>query len=99
LKNILRGESAAASNAIAAAKDNFVDGSPLVLDPNNDIKLVIWNYSNHTYKITTDPDKANGVQILAQRTQERGEPNPAGVRAAAGDEQLRHPRQRHRDGG
>jgi len=76
LKNILRGESAAASNAIAAAKDNFVDGSPLVLDPNNDIKLVIWNYSNHTYKITTDPDKANGVQILAQRTQARGNPIP-----------------------
>ncbi len=71
LKNILAGQSAAASNATAAAADNIVDGAPMNLDP-ADIEMGIWDTSAKTFTSTTDPNAANAVRVTARHTAARG---------------------------
>jgi len=72
LANIINGQSAAAANAVAAAADNLADGTPVVLDPQNDVQLVIWNSTTGTYTVTNDPTLANGVRVTPQRSAARG---------------------------
>jgi Flp pilus assembly protein TadG len=76
LSNILNGQSAAAANAVAAAADNTADGSPVVIDPTNDVKLIIWNGASATYTTTSDPTLANGVRVTASRTHAKGNAVP-----------------------
>ena len=76
LKNILNGQTAAIGNAVAAARDNTVDGTPLVLDAAADVKLLVWNTSTHTYTVTSDPDSANAVMVQGHRIKARNNPIP-----------------------
>jgi Flp pilus assembly protein TadG len=75
LKNILSGTSAATSNAIAAAADNTVDGSGVVVSA-SDVKLLIWSSATHTGTVTTDPTLANAVQVTCRRTAASGNAIP-----------------------
>jgi Putative Flp pilus-assembly TadE/G-like len=75
LKNILNGNSAASSNAIAAAADNTVDGTPLVVS-SSDVQLLIWNTATNTGTVTTDPTLANAVQVTCRRTAATGNAIP-----------------------
>jgi hypothetical protein len=74
LANIINGQSAASANAVAAAADNYADGSPVVLNPSTDVQLVIWNPTTATYTVTTDPTLANGVRVTPIRSKARGNP-------------------------
>lgn len=75
LQNILNGVSAAGPNATTAAASNNVDGSPLVLQ-SGDVQIGIWNSSNHSFTVVTDPTTANAVQVTAVRSAARGSAIP-----------------------
>jgi Flp pilus assembly protein TadG len=76
LKNILDGESAAGNNAALAAKENSVDGSPVVVDASKDVQMVVWNAASKTYTVTSDPTAANAVRVTMSRSAARGNPIP-----------------------
>ncbi|MBC8106638.1 MAG: Tad domain-containing protein [Anaerolineae bacterium] len=84
LKNILYGVSAARANAVVAAKDNLADGSPVTLDANKDVELIIWDAKKKTATVTTDPYAANAVRVTARRTAARGNPIPMTFARLAG---------------
>jgi Flp pilus assembly protein TadG len=76
LSNIINGTSAAYANAVAAAAENKADNASVVLDPTQDIKLIIWNSATGKYTITTDPTLANGVWVNPVRSSARGNAVP-----------------------
>src|SRR5450432_2705863 len=76
LPNIINGKTAAFANAVAAAGENNADGTPVVLDPNTDIELIIWNSATQTYTVTNDPTLANGIHVMPQRSDARGNAVP-----------------------
>lgn len=57
------------ANAIAAAAQNYVDGSPLVLQA-GDITTITWNAGSGT--ITAGNPSPNAVQVTARRVNSRG---------------------------
>jgi hypothetical protein len=63
------GPDAALANALAAGGENSVDGSPLVLDPNNDVAIGTWDPSTHTFTALPvgSQSSANAVQVTAHR--------------------------------
>jgi len=63
------GAAAALANALAVGSQNSVDGSPLVLDPNNDVAIGMWDPSSHTFTPlpTGSQTGANAVQVTAHR--------------------------------
>ncbi len=72
LRNIIYGTSAASSNAIAAARDNVVDGQPFEL-ATSDVELGIWNQTNRTFTAST-ASAANAVRVTARRTRATNNP-------------------------
>jgi Flp pilus assembly protein TadG len=72
LKNVLDSTSAAQANACAVAAQNTADGTPVILDPQQDVELVNWNAVSKTYTVVNDPLSANAVRVTARRTMERG---------------------------
>lgn len=71
LANIIPGENAPVSNAIAVAAQNTADGTPVVLDP-TDVELIIWNSVTRNFTVTSDQTLANGVRVTASRTAAKG---------------------------
>jgi Flp pilus assembly protein TadG len=61
------GSAAALANALAVGSQNSVDGSPLVLDPNNDVAIGTWDATAHTFTPlpTGSQSSANAVQVTA----------------------------------
>jgi Flp pilus assembly protein TadG len=76
LQNIIYGVSAAPSNAATAGLDNNVDGTPLVIDPVNDVQLGFWDTVHKTFTVVSDPTTANAVKVTAVRTAARGNAIP-----------------------
>jgi Flp pilus assembly protein TadG len=83
MRNVLNGTSAAAANAIAAAADNKADGTPVVLQSSDD-ELIIWNSTNKTATVTSDPLAANAVRVTARRTKAAGNAIPMSFASVVG---------------
>lgn len=64
------GTTAVKNAAVALAALNNVDGSPLVLDPANDIDVGTWNAGTKTF--TAGGGSPNAVKITGHRTASRG---------------------------
>lgn len=69
---------AAINAAAAAAGDNKVDGSTLVLDKNADIELGFWDVTTRKFTRYTGANLkyANAVRVVARRTAARGNAIP-----------------------
>lgn len=65
---------AAERNAIDAARDNHADGSPVVLQPNEDVEFGRWDVRARTFTALrgSDRSRANAVRVTARRTAARG---------------------------
>ena len=66
--------SAAQNAAVAYGSNNLVDGTPLVIDPNNDIDFGTWNTGSHTFTVLSGAARsgANAIRITASRTSAKG---------------------------
>lgn len=66
--------SAARSNAVTIAGYNSCDGSPVILDPNNDIELGSWNANSRTFTPLSGSAQsaATAVRVTARRTAATG---------------------------
>ena len=62
------------SMVVAAAAENQVDGSPLVIDPNNDIEFGIWNPATRTFTPVTGAAQstAKALRVTGRRVASRG---------------------------
>lgn len=72
------GVAAAQANAVAAAADNTVDGSPVILDVNQDIEFGVWDSLTRTFTPLSGPQwsNANAVRVTARRVTARGNAVP-----------------------
>ncbi|HXE53203.1 MAG TPA: pilus assembly protein TadG-related protein, partial [Tepidisphaeraceae bacterium] len=68
------GPTQARSNAVSIAAKNYADGTPVVLDPNNDIQFGTWDPVAKTFTPLSGAAQtgANAVQITCQRSAARG---------------------------
>jgi Flp pilus assembly protein TadG len=86
----------AITQASAIAARNYVSGQPLVLLTNNaaeaqnDVQFVTWDSSTRTYSLLTGTNrtKANGVRVVARRTEARGNAIPLYVASMIGIRSL-----------
>ena len=72
------GVTTAENNAVSAAGDNTADGSPVVLDRNNDIEFGTWNESTRAFTVLSGAARsgANAIRVTARRTAATGNPVP-----------------------
>ena len=69
------GAAPAVANALAAASENSADGSPVVLDPNQDIQIGNWDsvHREFTPVYGSAQDSANAISVTARRTAANGQ--------------------------
>ena len=70
------GPDAAKDHAVAYATYNEVNGSPVVVDPDEDIQLGLWDEDNLTFTALSEPDEANAdsVRVTCRRAAADGNP-------------------------
>jgi Flp pilus assembly protein TadG len=70
------GSSAATTGAVAAAAENYADGTSVALDSKNDIDFGFWDSTAHTFTVYSGANvaNANGIRITCRRTTARGTP-------------------------
>jgi Flp pilus assembly protein TadG len=68
----------AIDRAVAAAAENKVEGTPVVLDRNNDIEFGIWDAGPKTFTVLTGNQRsgATAVRVTLRRSQARGNAIP-----------------------
>jgi len=70
------GVTSAKNNAVSVAGDNTADGSPVVVDPNNDVDFGTWDSTAQTFTVLTGAAQANAnaVRVTCRRTAARSNP-------------------------
>lgn len=68
-----QGVNAAITACVRVAAENFIDGTPLVLNPSEDIELGFWDTTTKTFTAYTGNNRsqANAVRVIARRTDSR----------------------------
>ncbi|HWP40922.1 MAG TPA: TadG family pilus assembly protein [Tepidisphaeraceae bacterium] len=68
----------AQENARSVAASNTADGTPVILDINQDIEFGTWNPNTRTFTVLSGSARAgaNAVRVTARRTTQRGNPVP-----------------------
>lgn len=72
--DLSKGQSTAQQTAVTICAANSVDGTPLVIDPNNDIVFGTWDPTTRTFtpQSSSSTGTANSMQITASRTAAKG---------------------------
>ncbi|WP_428940110.1 DUF7305 domain-containing protein [Fontivita pretiosa] len=72
------GLAAAQENACSVAASNTADGTPVILDINQDIEFGTWDRTTRKFTVLSGSARtgANAVRITARRTAQRGNPVP-----------------------
>jgi len=72
------GHSQARSAAVSVAQMNHCDGRPIVLDPNEDVIVGIWDETTRTFAANggSSSSPANAVRVIARRSVERNNAIP-----------------------
>lgn len=68
------GPALARANAVACAHDNKADGTPVVLDPQQDVEFGTWDSATRSFAVVTGAGEAaaTAVRVTARRTAARG---------------------------
>jgi Flp pilus assembly protein TadG len=68
------GVTAVQNRVVAAAADNKVDGTSLVIDTTSDLEFGTWDPSTDTFTVLTGADRtsADAIRVTARRTASRG---------------------------
>jgi len=68
------------ANAVAVARANRADGTPVLLslansdDTYNDVQFIAWDGTNYTVLNGVQRDSANAIRVITRRTAARGNP-------------------------
>ena len=80
------GITGAEDNAVNAADDNTADGTPVVLQPAEDIEFGTWNASTRQFTTLAGPARAgaDAIRVIARRTSARRNAVPLGLGRVVG---------------
>ncbi len=75
VENLSNGQTASIAAAVGMAASNTCDGTPVALDPSNDIQFVNWvGPGNYTILSASQFSQANAVLVYARRQNANGNP-------------------------